>query len=443
MLGRRNTISSQAASQAISCSLQGKYRTSSRVTYHWHKRSGYTILGCQIRRERDRLEFFLLTGALAAALIALWQGIAAHGGIFDVPWVQFLRKPRLVGGTNAIVLDAFYLLAWVGIVTATSHGAARLTVTARPLVAAAASFCGYPIANTPGGSLFLVNVFMALYLTLGTAHTCHELATNPPKNLLMAVPVPSMNPRLAAAYWRQKGFHFLLAFVVTAVLVPFFKYFSDRRGILESGGVRLLMEKFGTGRIMENHQRACDLHRTKGDSGDYPAPPMFCEDSSPSPLSEHVKVVAIATELIRRHGFHGASSRLMQDGRALRDVKRFPVNQSATIELGTSRPCTIANACKDGAGLCVKLLKSTDSWGILEETLRVGARVVVTIEATAFEFTVARVQVGKGDLTLGLRAPDIVEQRRALLRSIRPARTSSLGVWLRDRFGADGATARR
>jgi hypothetical protein len=360
----------------------------------------------------------------AAAFIALWQGIAAHGGLLNVPWFGFLQTPKLVGGFRAIFVNACVMGVWTIATMLTSLALGLLTEEARPLVAVGAQLAGVQVANTPGASVFLLCATWAFYLTVGTAHTCQQLAKSPPKELLEPrqgltessagnAPNPQMTPWLAIMYWRTQGPAKLCMFLMTVIMVPFYRYFLDRRGILENGAARLLLNKFGQAEIIEYCKHHCDLNKDESELSS-----LLGDTARRS--GDHLRAYAIATVLVRRHGYGGAESRLIQfKVRSGRSVDRFNVEREAQIALGSSWPCVVANASNDGSGVCVRLHKDDDNWGVIGEHLKPGVALTMTCGARSFELTVARVLVKGRELILGLRAPNVPEHRRALLESLR------------------------
>ena len=88
------------------------------------------------------MNFFLTVGAMSSALIAALQGVAAHGGLLNVPWMRLLRNPKLAGGLSAIFLNAVWLLAWIVVVAGASTGMGLLAALLRPAAAFAATIVG-------------------------------------------------------------------------------------------------------------------------------------------------------------------------------------------------------------------------------------------------------------------------------------------------------------
>jgi hypothetical protein len=371
------------------------------------------------------VNFFLTVGAMSSALIAALQGVAAHGGLLNVPWMRLLRNPKLAGGLSAIFLNAVWLLAWIVVVAGASTGMGLLAALLRPAAAFAATIVGVSIANTPGASLFLISSGAALYFALGTAHTCRRLANSPPEALIdnYTGPNPAMGPALAVSYWKTQGTAALAAFVLTTVLVPFYRYFLDRRGILENGCVRLLLQDFNNQQIIGYCDTLCKLNSAESELSE------LAGSGSDAPFkSDHLRAYAIATVLIRRHGFEGARSRMVQDNiRPPRSVDRFLVGMAAYIELGgVGWTCTIADASIDGSGICARLKSGGgdgaygSKWGPTGAWAKAGVKVTAIVAGRRFDLVVTRSHYDEKTLTLGLRAAEVA-QRRALLDSLRPA----------------------
>jgi hypothetical protein len=369
------------------------------------------------------MQLVLLASAAICALIALWEAISCHGGLLRVPWWHFLRKPTLVGGHVAILANLLWILVWTAFILLGSAGFVVLAWKMKPVLALAARSLHMELDNNPELSLGMAGVFGACYLTFGTRHTCRRLRDEPPTDFFRAN--QKMTPKLVLQYLYANGYRLLFTLFLTALLVPLYKYFLDRRGIIEEGSALLLEHEFDTNGLLGYYDQA-----------------QRREISNPEiqGLTREVKqwtvpadiVHSISTFLIRRHGYGGARDRVLvyTKARPVRKVGRCVVAKRAEFSLlgAPLHPCNIQNVAEDGSGLGIVIAGDGLNWGVAPAQR--GIKGAIRIDGSHFDVTLARFVADRDHVLYGVTTSGGPESRSLLL--------AKLGVrrGLRRLFGA-------